>query len=252
MGGNSAYSGIAVASNASATNYNFPELRLPSLSGLVYIDLNANSAYNAGIDTPISGATVRLLNAADNSLVATTTTNSSGAYTFTGLDPLIVYSLEEPLPSSPAGLRNGPVNPGLINGIACAAGCIAQADTPSVDTDRIANIDLSAGTDGTQFNFAELRLTNVGGTVYVDRNANGSMDATPTDGRLSGVTVRLVQGASCAAGTTLQTTTTAADGSYGFAGVVVGAAYRVCETQPVGYATGTDNPGAGAVVGAAT
>ena len=241
--GNSSFSAVVLGGNTTATDYNFPEVRRPSLGGFLYIDVNQNNVRDAGVDLPIASATVLLRNAATGALIATTTTDATGAYAFASLDPLIVYTIEEPLPAAPAGLRNGPVNPGLVNGAACATGCTAQPNTPSPNTDRIASIDLGAGTDGTQFNFGELQQTVISGTVYIDRNRNGTIDATPTDGRIPGVTVRLVQGASCAAGTVLQTTTTAADGSYAFGGAIVGQDYLVCEAQPAGYAEASVNPG---------
>ena len=138
------------------------------------------------------------------------------------------------------------MNPGLINGAACASGCTAQPNTPVQDTDRIANIDLGSGLDGTAFNFGELVLTSISGTVYIDRNRNNQMDPVPTDGRISGVSVRLVQGADCASGTALQTVTTDVAGSYAFTQVSAGSAYLVCESQPVGYADGAVNPGTAA------
>jgi large repetitive protein len=244
--GNSSYSGIAVGASSTGTRYNFPELRRPSLSGFVYTDVNANGVRDAGTDTAIAGATVRLLNATTGALVATATTAADGSYSFTGLNPLVPYTLEEPLPTAPAGLANGPVNPGLIGGAACAAGCTAQPNNPSAGTDRIAAIDLSTGVDGTVFNFGEIQQTFVAGTVFVDNNRNGTLDGSEAT-RLAGVTVRLVQGADCTSGTTLQTTTTAVDGSYRFDNVRAFQNYLVCETQPAGYGTGTANGTAGNV-----
>ena len=83
-----------------ATQYNFPEVRQPSLSGFVYVDSNLNGVRDAGTDTAIANATVRLLNAATGALVATATTDGTGAYSFTGLDPSVQYTLEEPLPAT--------------------------------------------------------------------------------------------------------------------------------------------------------
>jgi uncharacterized repeat protein (TIGR01451 family) len=242
--GNSSFSGIAVGAADAGAGYNFPELRQPSLSGFVYIDADNSGVRTPASDPPVPGATVRLLDANTLAVIATTTTNASGAYSFSGLDPLRSYALEQPLPSSPAGLANGPVNAGLVNGVACASGCIAQPNTPAAGTDRIVAIDLSAGTDGTQFNFGERQVSTISGLVFVDANRNNALDPSDTQ-RLSGVTVRLVQGADCSSGNTLQTTSTAADGSYSFAGVEAGRNYLVCQTQPAGYGTGSANGAAG-------
>ena len=246
LAGNSSYSGIALTLGAAGTNFNFPEVRQISLGGFVYIDINGDGVRNAGTDTAIAGATVRLLAAATGTVLATTTTDSAGAYSFSALDPLVAYTLEQPLPSAPAGLANGPVNPGLIGGVACAAGCTAQPNTPVAGTDRIAAIDLGAGIDGTAFNFGELQTSFVSGLVWIDSNRNATLDAGET-GRLPGVTLRLVQGADCATGTTLQTTSTAADGRYRFDDVRAFQNYLVCQTQPAGYGTGSGNGAPGNV-----
>jgi uncharacterized repeat protein (TIGR01451 family) len=242
--GNSSYTAVAVGASSAGVNYNFPELRRPSLGGFVYIDVNANGVRNAGTDLPIAGATVRLLNAGTLAVVATATTDGGGAYVFSNLDPLTAYVLEQPLPTAPAGLANGPVNPGLIGGAACAAGCTAQPDTPAAGTDRIAAIDLSSGADGTVFNFGEVQLSFVSGLVWVDADRDATLDAGET-ARLGGVTLRLVQGADCSGGTTLQTTTTAPDGSYRFDNVRAFQNYLVCQTQPAGYGTGSAGGTAG-------
>ncbi|OYU68485.1 MAG: hypothetical protein CFE45_42500, partial [Burkholderiales bacterium PBB5] len=246
--GNSSFSGVVLAAATAATNYNFPEVRQPSLSGFVYIDVNLNGQRDAGTDTAIAGATVRLYDAGTLALVATAVTDATGAYRFANLDPLRQYTLEEPLPTTPAGLGNGPVNPGLINGAACTGGCTAQADAPVLGTDRINTIDLSAGVDGTLFNFGERQLASISGLVYVDANRNNALDTTDTT-RLPGVTVRLVQGADCTSGTTLQTVVTGADGAWRFDNVVARQNYLVCETQPTGYGTGNANgtPGSNSI-----
>ena len=240
VAGNSSFAGVVLGANTTAANYNFPEVRRPAISGFVYLDTNLNGSRDAGTDTPIAGATVRLLNASTQAVIATTTTDGSGAYSFSNLDPLLPYIIEEPLPAAPAALGNGPANPGLIGGLPCVSGCTAQANVPVAGTDRIAAIDLSSGADGTLFNFGERQLASISGLVFVDANRDNTLGAGDP-GRLGGVTVRLVQGADCSSGTTLQTTTTAVDGSYRFDNVVAFQNYIVCETQPAGYGTGSAN-----------
>ncbi|MFN0186266.1 MAG: SdrD B-like domain-containing protein [Aquabacterium sp.] len=243
-GGNSSYTTIVLGGSTDGINYNFPEVRRPSLSGFVYVDGNYNGVRDAGIDAPIPNATVRLLHAGTGAVLATTQTDGSGAYRFADLDPLTPYTLEQPLPARPAGLRNGPVNPGLIGGAACASGCTAQANTPVADTDRIAAIDLGSGTDGTVFNFGEQQLSFIAGLVHLDANRNNALDGDEPV-RLANVTVRLVQGADCTNGATLQTTTSAADGSWRFDNVPAFQNYLVCQTQPAGYGTGHANGAVG-------
>ena len=245
--GNSSHSGVVLLAAAGpgnpATQYNFPELRQPSLSGNVYLDSNLTGVREPGADAPIAGATVRLLDAATGALVASATTDAAGAYSFTNLDPLRLYTLEEPLPASPANLGNGPVNPGLVGGAACASGCTAQPDNPAAGTDRISAIDLGRGVDGTAFNFGERPRAAISGTVYIDINRNSALDPLPTDGRIPGVTLTLVLGANCS-GAVLASTTTDAGGNYSFADATTGLTYTVCEAQPAGYLTAGENPGA--------
>ena len=243
----SSYSGIVLAGDTDGVHYDFPEVRRPSLSGVVYVDVDFSDAYGSGSDTPIAGATVELLNAVDGGVVATTTTDPTGAYRFNNLDPGITYTLREVLPSG--GYRNRPsaINPGTINGQPCAAGnCVAETGVSgdAASTDRISSIDLSAGFDGINFNFGEDAVTSISGTVYLDRDNNKSLDRTAGDAGIAGVTVELKDGS----GTVIATTTTDVDGNYSFADLVVGKKYTVVETQPAGYGEGRENgtePGTG-------
>jgi len=237
----SVYTGIALGAGVDAVRYNFPEVRRPSLSGVVYVDVDFNDVHSSGNDTPIAGATVALLNAADGSVIATTTTDPSGAYRFNNLDPAITYTLREVLPNG--GYRNRPsaINPGTINGQPCAAGnCVAETGVSgdAASTDRIRNIDLSAGFDGEGFNFGEDAITSISGTVYLDRDDSGSLDRAAGDAGIAGVTVALKDGS----GVVIATATTDVDGNYSFADLVVGKDYTVVETQPAGYADGKQGP----------
>ncbi|WP_162455601.1 SdrD B-like domain-containing protein [Pseudoxanthomonas kalamensis] len=246
---------ILVGVDDAGVRYNFPEVRRPSLSGFVYVDANFDNVRN-GSDGAIAGATVELLDAATGAVVATTTTNASGAYEFTDLDPLLVYTLREVLPTGSYQNLPAAVNPGQIGGAACTSGCTPGTGVggDATTTDRISTIDLGAGTDGTDFNFGEAAVAGISGNVYVDRNDNGDFDAGDTgmvnsspNGGLQGVTVVLTgAGADGIFGNgddpapvTLQTD---ANGAYQFTDLVVGQDYRVTETQPDGYGDGTENP----------
>ena len=264
LAGNSAYTGVVVGTDEAGVRYHFPEVRQPLLRGFVYVDGNFNNVRDAGSDPAISGATVRLLDAAGATVLATATTDGTGAYLFDlgalGLDPLATYVLEQPLPGPAGTYINRPtaVNPGLVGGAACV-GCAAAGDTPTAGTDRITGIDLSSGADGTVFNFGEVfnSSTGISGFVYLDRNDNGSFDNGGADagtvnsrpnGGLQGVTVRLDgAGADGVFGNgddpAPLTQSTGADGGYRFDNLVAGQNYRVVETQPTGYGNGTQNPG---------
>ncbi len=251
---NSVYSAIALGAGVDAVRYNFPEVRRPSLSGFVYVDSNYSNTRNAG-DAPIANATVELLDAA-GTVVASTTTGSDGGYTFNALDPLQVYTLREVLPNGSYRNRPSAINPGLIGSAACA-GCTVATGTAgdAATTDRIGNIDLSRGEDGTAFNFGEDAITAISGHVYLDRNANGDFDAgdagtrnSQPNGGLQGVTVTLVgAGANGVFGDADDlppvVVQTDAQGRYDFDTLVVGQNYRITESQPQGYANAAENAG---------
>ena len=249
------YTGVPVGANDTGVRYDFPEVRNPSLSGYVYVDTNYNNIRDPG-DGPIPGATVELLNAS-GTVVATATTDANGAYSFTDLDPLQVYTLRQPLPAG--GYINRPlaVNPGLIGGAACASGCTPGTGVGGdpATTDRISGIDLGSGQDGTVFNFGEYAVTTISGSVYVDRNNNGTFDSgdagtqySAPNGGLTGVTVTLVgAGPDGIFGNgddpAPVVVTTDANGVFNFADVVIGQNYRIEQTQPDGFGNGLENPG---------
>ncbi|HVJ38167.1 MAG TPA: SdrD B-like domain-containing protein [Stenotrophomonas sp.] len=251
----SRYTAVPLVANTSALRYDFPEVRQPSLSGHVYIDSNFNDRRDAGSDGAIAGATVELLDATTGSVVATTTTAADGSYRFDNLDPLVVYTLRQPLPAGGYRNRSTAVTAGSIGGAACASGCTvgsAQAGD-AASTDRISQIDLGAGVDGTGFDFGEDAVAGIRGRVYLDRNGNGAFDGADAgnvhsqpNGGLQGVTLTLTgAGADGVFGnaddSAPQSVQTDATGEYHFDTLVVGQAYRITETQPDGYGNATEN-----------
>lgn len=243
---NSAYTAVVVGAEDTGQRYHFPEVRRPSLSGFVYSDDNFDDVRNPGVDAPIAGATVELLDATTGAVIATRTTNASGFYQFTDLDPTIPYTLREPLPAGSFVNRPGAVNPGLINGAACTSGCVVGTgvapDAPT--TDRIAQIDLSSGASGTEFNFGEAANgASIAGRVWLDVDNDGVVDAGETG--IANVSVVLTGTDQTGAPVNL-TTTTGPDGTYSFTGLVAGN-YTVTEpTQPTGTLNGRTVAGSAA------
>ncbi|MBN6149225.1 DUF11 domain-containing protein [Xanthomonas sp. AmX2] len=245
---NSSYTAIPVGANDQGLRYDFPEVRQPSLSGYVYVDLDFNNQRSAGTDPAIVGASIELLDALTGAVLATTVTDGNGQYRFEQLDPTVLYTLREVLPSGAYSNRPTAVNPGLIGGAACAPGnCVAgtgvtaPGGADAASTDRISRIDLGAGQDGTVFNFGENPSgSSISGRVWLDRDNDGTIDSSETG--LGGVTVVLTGTDQNGAAVNL-TTTTAADGQYAFTGLLPGN-YTVTEpTQPADTLNGLTVPG---------
>ena len=240
--GNSSYTGVQVGADVDGVRYHFPEVRSPSLSGFVYVDNNFNNVRNPGTDSAIANATVELLDAATGALVATATTDANGFYQFTNLDPRITYTLREPLPAGQFVNRPSAINPGLIGTAACATGCTAGTGVAApggpdaATTDRISQIDLSTGTNGTEFNFGEApNGSSLSGRVWLDADNDDLLD--PTETGIAGVTVRLT-GTDQNGDAVDRQVQTGPDGTYAFTGLLPGS-YIVTEpTQPANTLNG--------------
>jgi len=237
-----------LGNNLQPANASLMVSALGYISGKVFQDNNVtpNGTFESASDTAISGITIELLNAA-NAVVATTTTDITGNYSFSGL-AAGTYSVREP--TQPTGTVNGITTAGTISGSGggAAGSATAIGSTPSA----VANIILGgvAQIDGSpNNNFAEVVLSSIAGTVFLDQNNNGTQQGADTG--IAGVTVELQN----VANTVIATTTTDATGDYSFTGLAPGT-YSVREpSQPTGTSNGITTPGAvahGGTTGIAT
>src|SRR5699024_172403 len=80
-----------------------------SIGDYVWIDSNGDGVQQ-GSEPIVAGATVKLLDGAGN-VVATTTTDSSGYYSFTGLQPNTSYTVQFPTQVSVDGIDYGLTTP---------------------------------------------------------------------------------------------------------------------------------------------
>ena len=228
-------SGIDVQLNEIVTGHLFGELTGGSISGFVY-----NDGSNDGTMDPenpgIESVTITLSGTDDlgNPVNQTTTTDQTGAYSFTDLRPSdnTGYTLTE---TQPTGYRDNIDTVGLING--SPEGTLA-ADTAN---DFISDIKLPAGGSGTEYNFADSN-TAIAGNVYVDANNDGVKDSGETG--IAGVTLTLT-GNDTNGNPVNLTTSTDANGAYSFTGMIASDAngYSVTETQPSAWADGIDTAG---------
>lgn len=196
---------ITMPAATDGANYNFGENGL-SLGGTVFVDTDKDGSLNE-FGTGIGGVTVQLVDL-NGQVVATTTTLTNGTYTFTNLlagD----YTVVETQPA--------------------AYGSSTSNSVP---------VTLAIGSTPPPVDFGET-TGSLSGIVYHDLNNDGLFDGIEpvienAQITLTGVDVN-------GAAVTL-TTTTLADGSYTFTGLLAGT-YRLAETQPTGFTDGRETVG---------
>ena len=211
--------GATLTSGANATDYDFGELEPASISGYVYVDANSNGVRDSG-ETGIAGVTMTLLDSSGNSTGVTTTTDSNGHYEFTNLEPG-TYGVAEAQPS------------GYVDGLDVAGTAGGAAHNPG---DSITGATLGSGAKATDYDFGELNLASISGTVYYDGNKNGMLDSGESG--IADVIVYLLD----SSGNQIASTTTNSAGQYSFTGLEPGT-YGVAEVQPSAYLDGAEQVG---------
>jgi hypothetical protein len=216
------------ATNTNSNNtYDFGLTGTGSIGDFVFNDTNGNGIQDAG-EVGIAGVIVTLTY--PNGTTVTTTTTATGSYTFSNLAPGTTYSIAF---STPAGYLASPSNVGANDNV--DSDPVAGVATGVVVTAGVANTSVDAG-------FYQSNL-NLGNSVWYDQNNDGIKQATEFG--IAGATVRLYADANndnVADGAAIATTTTAADGTYSFAGLAPGS-YIVGVTTPAGYTAVTTNGG---------
>ena len=183
------------ADNPVQENINFGYVKKHAISGTVYLDQNRDKTKNTG-DLPQGGVTVKLVDAS-GAVVATTTTDTDGNYSFTGLgDGTYTVAVD----------KTGPL------------ASTEQTEDPSGNADsRSQAITFTRNDpDVTNVNFGYAEDYTVSGTVYYDKDRSETLNNGEPG--FDGVTVNLLD----EAGATVATTTTKADGTYSFAKLPAG------------------------------
>ncbi len=198
--------GILLGSGAVATGYLFGERAPAGLSGTVFADLDGDELLDAG-EAGIEGVAVELLDAA-SAVLDTTTTDADGAWEFADLAPG-TYGVRE---VQPAGHIGDAAVPGTAGGTA--------------GENTVTGIELT--TDAAGYLFPDIPLAAIRGSVWHDADDDGVRDAE--EAGIGGVEITL-------GGAADLTTTTVADGSFVFAGLVPGT-YTLTETQPESWSDG--------------
>ncbi|MBO9312797.1 MAG: DUF11 domain-containing protein, partial [Chloroflexus sp.] len=197
---------IDLAPGANDPNWDMGLFVFASIGDRVWRDTNNNGIQDTG-ELGVGGVQVRLYRPGSSVPVATTTTNSSGIYTFTNLVPgdyYVEFSL-------PAGHRASPQNQGGDDS--------RDSDADPV-TRQTAVTTLDPGENDPTWDFGIVPTASIGDRVWRDDNADGIQDASETAG-IPGVQVVLYD----SAGNPLNTTVTDADGFYRFENLLAGDYY---------------------------
>ena len=220
--GNDLLANIELKFGDKGVEYNFGEIRLGSISGMVHADVNGDCTFNGSDgDEPLAGVTLQLLNASGD-VIAETTTDANGEYIFEGLRPG-EYSVRE---ITPEGFIDGSERVGTIQGVTVG----------ELSNDRVSAIVLSSGQDAVNYDFCEHIPAELHGRVYHDRNNDGEIQ----DGEegIRDVVVQLFD----IEGNLVAEETTNAAGNYWFTNLLAGT-YKIQEIQPDDFVDGRDRVG---------
>ena len=214
-----------------------PKPPYPQIGDRIWLDQNANGFQDPG-EPGLGFVTLQLYKG--NTLVGTTTSDGTGAFAFNhwnvhngtsdpsdnGLKANTAYQIRVPTGQSPLnGLRPtfANVGTGIPN---------EERDSDATAGAAAATLDLTVGTDEIYYHYdiGYVAASSVGNLVWTDANNNGKKDKNEPG--IAGVTVRLLD----TGGTQVATTTTAADGSYKFTGLMPGT--YVIEVAASNFAAG--------------
>ena len=189
-----------------------------SVGDFVWDDLNGDGIQDIG-EPGIAGVTVNLYDSAGTSLVATTTTDLTGAYSFVGLSPND-YVLDFDLTTNTAGssfvftLQDQPADDTLDSDVDPLTGRVA--------------ITVAAGVGDSSVDAGAYSPITISDFVWVDSDGDGIQAGTESG--LDGVVVELLDGV----GTVISSTTTSGGGIYSFGNLIPGD-YELRFVAPLGY-----------------
>jgi len=190
-------------------------------------DTGLEPAFDSG--PGVAGVTVDLLNATGTSVLAVTTTNASGLYSFNNL-AAGVYEVKF---IAPTGYAFTPQGVGTNPAINSSANATTGITAPITLTAGQADHNVEAGLYAT--GSAGGATASIGNTVWLDANCDGLDDNG--EAGIAGVTVELLNGAGTSI---LATTTTNSSGNYQFTSLAAGT-YEVKVIAPANETFTTQN-----------
>lgn len=191
--------------------------------GYVYHDVDSDGVKDSG-EGAISGVTMQLRDAGGN-VVATTTTNSSGRYTFSNV-PSGTYTISEVQAS---GYVDGKDTVGNLGGV--VSGVLGD--------DQISQIVLGGYQFAENYNFGEVKAAKLSGYVYKDLDNDAKKESGESG--IKSVTIKLT-GVDDFGNAVSMTLCTNSSGYYEFAGLRPGT-YSIQEVDPSGYGDGKESLG---------
>ncbi len=211
----------AVVAGQGVTGVDFGNFKKFSISGRKFNDADNNGNDNGGAEAGIGGVTIYLdldgSGGFSGGDVSTTTAPSTGAYSFTGLGPRTAgYIVRE---ITPLGTNQTAPAGGFYLVSAASGTNVTGRDfgnfTPPSPPPATGSISGQKWKDTDKDGYKDANESWLGGvTINLDKDANGSIEAT---------------------------TTTDSNGAYTFSGLIAGK-YRVREVVPLGYKQTSSNP----------
>ena len=199
-----------------------------SIGDRLWVDTNANGQQDDGA-TGIAGAAVTLIGGGADGIIATaadntsrsTVTGADGAYAFTGLTPGIEYQLQFAAPQ------------GSVFTAKDIGDDASDSDVSATGLSQV--VTLASGENNRSIDAGVYTQASLGDRVWLDANANGQQDAG--EAGVAGLSVTLTGGGldgllATTQDNTSASTTTSADGAYGFAGLTPGVEYQVQFAKP--------------------
>ena len=209
-------SDFTVTSGVNQTDMDAGVVNVSSISGIVWEDSTYDGRHGRE-EQGVAGAQISLIDAASGETIAAAQTGEDGAYSI-GYVRTGTYTVKVELPDGRIFTCEG-------------ESAISDRDAAMGET---ASFTLAMGEGRDALDIGAILPATISGTLYVDGDENGSMDANEVG--LDGAVITLMQG-----GTVVATCETGADGTYAFDTVRPGT-YRVRVTLPEDTLFATQTP----------